>query len=415
MCWRCALAGKFLKAFCGLVLPGGILFAGCMLAGGIPLVASADPRAIRLVCLGTIAAALLLSILFRRSRLFFAVLVTFLGYLSMDWVAPRMPSAGMAHVVMNATAALVALNLCLLSLVRDRGVISPPGLRRLVLLAAQAGAVVAVTLPSQARASQLLQRPLFEPRFTQWSRISQPVIVVFAATAMLLLIRHVWRRRPVDSSLFWALATVFFGFNAHAQAFGVYVSAAMLILMVGVLETSYTMAYRDELTNLPGRRALNESLLKLGSSYAVGMVDVDHFKNFNDTYGHDAGDQVLRKVASKLATVGGNGKAYRYGGEEFAVVFSGKTVEEAFLYLDKLRRDIEEARFAVRGMDRRKRRSRKKNRRGAQTDVTVSIGIAANNRNKVSADEVLQSADKALYRAKAFGRNCTVAGDAVCR
>ncbi len=176
------------------------------------------------------------------------------------------------------------------------------------------------------------------------------------------------------------------------------------------------MAYRDELTNLPGRRALNESLLKLGSSYAVGMVDVDHFKNFNDTYGHDAGDQVLRKVASKLAMVGGNGKPYRYGGEEFVVIFSGKTVEEAFLYLDKVRKDIDEAHFAVRGMDRRKRRrSKKKNRSGAQTDVTVSVGIAGNCRNKLSAGEVLQAADKALYRAKAFGRNCTVAGDAACR
>ena len=408
------MAAKLFKRLCGVALPGGVLFAGCLLTVRMPLVGWAEPRSVRLLCLVIVFAGLVLSTVYRRSRLFFAILIVFLGYLSLEGLVPRMPSAGAAQVVVNATAALVAINLSVLSLLRDRGVISPRGLRRLLLVATEAAAVIAITLPSQARAAQLLQRSLFEPRFTQWSRVSQPVIVVFAAAAVLLLVRLAWRRRPVDSGLFWALATVFVGFNTRAQAFGIYVGAASLILIVAVLETSYTMAYRDELTDLPGRRALNESLLKLGSSYAIGMVDVDHFKNFNDIYGHDAGDHVLRKVASKLAMVGGNGKAYRYGGEEFAVIFSGKTVVEAFPYVDMVRTDIEEARFAVRGMDRRKRRRSKKNRRGTQTDVTVSIGIA-DNCSKLSADEVLQAADKALYRAKALGRNCTVAGDVACR
>ena len=402
--------GRFFKLLCGLVLPGSVLFAGCFLAGRLPQLT--EPRSIRLLCLGAIAAGLLLSAVFRRSRLFFAMVIVALGYWTVQWLVPRMPSAGIAQVLVNATAVVMALNLAALSLLRDRGVISPPGLRRLAMLAVQVGAVVVISLPSQARAAQLLQHSLVEARFTQWSRISQPVIVVFIAAALLLLVKLAWRRRPVDSGLFWALATVFFGFNTHAQAFAIYTTAATMILVVAVVETSYAMAYRDELTDLPGRRALNESLLKLGSSYAVGMVDIDHFKNFNDTFGHEAGDQVLRKVASKLAAVGGNGKPYRYGGEEFAVLFPGKTVEEAFLYLEKMRKGIEDAKFTVRGADRRKRRPKKS---AGPTDVTVSIGIAGNHRNKMSANEVVQAADKALYRAKAFGRNCTVAGDAECR
>ncbi len=409
------MAGKIFKLLCRLALPGGVLLAACISARRLSLLMSAEPRAIRLVCLATLAAGLLFSALFRRSRLFFAMVTVSLAYLSVEWLVPRVSPGPAEHALVNATAAVVAINLCALSLLRDRGVISPPGLRRLLLIAIQSAAVVAIMLPSQARAAQLLQRSLIEARFTGWSRVSQPVIAVFAAAAVLLLVRLVWKRRPVDSGLFWTLATVFFAFHTRAQAFGIYAITAELILIVAVLETSYTMAYRDELTNLPGRRALNESLLKLGSSYAVGMVDVDHFKNFNDSYGHDAGDQVLCKVASKLATVGGNGKAFRYGGEEFAIIFPGKTVEEAFLYLDKTRKEIEAARFSVRSMDRRKRRRTKKNRNGTHTDVTVSVGIAGNCRNRLSADEVLRAADKALYRAKAFGRNCTVAGDAACR
>ena len=93
----------------------------------------------------------------------------------------------------------------------------------------------------------------------------------------------------------------------------------------------------------------------------------------------------------------------------------GKTVEEAFLYLDRVRKDIEQTQFALRGPDRRKEKKVPKKRGKNGVNVTVSVGIAGNNRNKMTADEVVRAADKALYRAKAFGRNCTVAGDAACR
>ena len=78
-------------------------------------------------------------------------------------------------------------------------------------------------------------------------------------------------------------------------------AASGAVLLIALLETSYKMAYHDELTQLPSRRALNEALLKLPDWYTVAMVDVDHFKKFNDTYGHAAGDQALRLVASRLA------------------------------------------------------------------------------------------------------------------
>ena len=76
------------------------------------------------------------------------------------------------------------------------------------------------------------------------------------------------------------------------------------------------MAYHDELTGLPGRRALNEALLRVGSRYAVAMVDVDHFKHFNDAYGHEVGDQVLRMVAAQLDRGGGGGFSLHRGAPE---------------------------------------------------------------------------------------------------
>src|SRR5438270_12939913 len=120
------------------------------------------------------------------------------------------------------------------------------------------------------------------------------------------------------------------------------------------------MAYLDELTQLPSRRSLNEALLKLGETYSIAMLDVDHFKKFNDSYGHESGDQALRLVASRLARIAGGGKAYRYGGEEFAVVFPGKPAEDVFIYLDRMRKIIEQSTFTVRGKDRRGNKGRAK-------------------------------------------------------
>jgi diguanylate cyclase (GGDEF)-like protein len=186
-----------------------------------------------------------------------------------------------------------------------------------------------------------------------------------------------------------------------------YLASAGLVLVVGIVESAYSLAYHDELTGLPARRALNDALLRVGGVYTVAMVDVDHFKKFNDTHGHDVGDQVLRMVAGRLARVSGGGRAFRYGGEEFAVLFPGKTAEESAPHLEDLRASVADAKFTLRGPDRPKRKPKSPRARGAsakQISVTVSIG-AAQARSAALPDDVVKAADKALYRAKEGGRN----------
>src|SRR5437763_927182 len=155
-------------------------------------------------------------------------------------------------------------------------------------------------------------------------------------------------------------------------------------------------------------RALNEALLRLGSQYTIGMVDVDHFKRINDSHGHDVGDQVLKMVAAKLAQVGGGGRAYRYGGEEFAVLFPGKGAEECLPELEALRQVVEDATFILRSRIRSKRKREKilaEKGPGRRVPVTVSIGVAERDSRHSKPDQVVKAADRALYRAKDGGRN----------
>lgn len=188
-----------------------------------------------------------------------------------------------------------------------------------------------------------------------------------------------------------------------------YWSVAALLACLTVVQEAYRLAYLDALTGLPGRRALEEYGGSLGRNYMVAMADIDHFKQFNDTYGHDVGDQVLRMVAGKLKGVRAGGRAFRYGGEEFTLIFAANDVVRVADELERLRQVIEEARFTIRGGDRPVAKAGRKQRgrpvKGAAVKVTLSMGLAARNDSVRDLAAVIKAADKALYKAKRKGRN----------
>jgi diguanylate cyclase (GGDEF)-like protein len=399
---------KIFKVLYRLTLPGGLLLIFAALLIRVGLLADPMSPLVRFVPLAIYATGLGLSAYFRRSRLFFATLLIALAGVMVAWVAPYI-STSAARVVCNAIALVVPLNLAALAFVKERGIISRTGRKRLAFGAAQVIVVATLCLPLMARASAWLERPFLPAQVARWSHVSQPGLGCFLVSALLIVVPLIRGYRAVESSLFWALISSFVALELGAgnHLAGVFFATAELAVLVALMETSYSMAYLDELTQLPSRRALNEALMKLPETFTIAMLDVDHFKKFNDSYGHESGDQALRLVASRLARIAGGGKAYRYGGEEFAVVFPGKPGDEVYVYLDRMRKIIEQSKFTVRGSERRGKRRVRGGKR--QTNVTVSIGVASTNGDLLTPTEVLRNADQALYRAKAKGRNCTLA------
>ena len=247
-----------------------------------------------------------------------------------------------------------------------------------------------------------------------WLRLPPPAILAFVLSGALLLVLAFREPQGPGRGVLWALAACLLGLTLGKPGMGATVafSSAVLVLSVAVVETTHHQVYHDALTGLPGRRALDEEMLRLGERYVIAMVDVDHFKNFNDTFGHDVGDEVLRMVGTQLGAVGGGGRAYRYGGEEFAIVFPSGEMAQALPALESLRETVAQTGFTVR----RRLRPRKKpepvrsSRRRRRSVITISIGVAELGGRTKSAEQVLEAADRALYQAKERGRNRVVAG-----
>lgn len=228
-----------------------------------------------------------------------------------------------------------------------------------------------------------------------------------AVTAIVLLIRSIIKNNLLDSAILvsfsvWSLQY----YQLLPLPWSITLAVLVAHYLMVVLIDSYFLAYRDELTGLPSRRALNQLALSLGRKYTVAMLDIDHFKKFNDTYGHDIGDQVLKLVASKLAAVKGGGRIFRYGGEEFTVVFPRKNALQAADELELLREAVADYEMVIRHPQRQTKEARKGKKSGDRktVSITISIGVAMRE-GKQSFEEVLKCSDQALYRAKKNGRN----------
>ncbi len=187
-------------------------------------------------------------------------------------------------------------------------------------------------------------------------------------------------------------------------------SFAMLLLFTNLMMNNHRLAFIDELTGLPARRALLSDLDHRWGSYCLVMADIDHFKQFNDTHGHDVGDDVLRLVAQQLSQAQGGGKAYRYGGEEFTLVFPVADDLLCQSYVEELRKRIENYPLVIRN---RKSRPEDHNKGQQQRNtggcnqtlhVTLSFGVAQRRRGE-GIDALFKRADLALYEAKEQGRN----------
>ena len=396
-----------------LWLPGGLLILASLILFRPGMLPDAVQPYVQAYPYAVFGVGVVMGWYFNRSRIVFALVVLALAGLALPRAGgDHLAVEGTSRALFLAVAALLPLNLAGFATLKERGLFSASGVSRLAAIATQFLAVDLTIRWEWYTPHEWLAYPLADVWITAWTPLPQVSLAVFGLAAVLLVARCVLRRDPIDAGFLWALVSSLAALQGirWGWAPSLLLATGGLTLIWALLETTYRMAYYDELTGLPGRRALNEALLRVGSRYAVAMVDVDHFKRLNDVFGHDVGDQALRMVAGRLSGITGGGKPFRYGGEEFVVLFARASAAEALPHLEAARRAIADASFILRGPRRpRKKPATPRTPRGPQVTValTVSIGLAEPDQRKgnASPQQVLRAADKALYRAKGAGRN----------
>lgn len=350
---------------------------------------------------GIFSFGMFMALQFNRSRIFFVMLTLTIGYIAINslWYSPN---------VNIAISFFIPLNILIFSFLKERGYLSLWGLLRFSFVIIEGCLLIWIYLGGGNEIITNLIRPIIPYNFNV--NMHQYAIILFFFTGLVLLLKAILKRAFLEPFLLGVLALSFVALNSIENdiLLQIFFSGGGIILISAIIQLTYNMSYLDELTNLPGRRALKEAMLKLSGGYVIAMVDIDFFKKFNDKHGHDVGDEVLRMVAANIKQVNGNGKAFRYGGEEFTILFPGKSIEEALPYLEEVRQVIEKRAFILRGKNRPKDKPKtvtKSNNPTKKLHVTISIGAAEKTNETKVPQDVMKNADKALYRAKMKGRN----------
>jgi diguanylate cyclase (GGDEF)-like protein len=397
----------------------------------------------------------ILSIHFNRSRIFFTIVLLSLTLFMNHYYTNKQD----AKVIFSILCIIIPLNFMILTLYKERGIFSIWGIIRIGFIISQYALANWIIHSKYKDYINIIYKNFLPVKHNfitskQWllatklkhlpngitlsESITQVSVIAFIVTFLLLLIRLIKYKYTQEIVYIELLLVLLFLLYTNGNPLIYYICfiACGICLIITVIRDTYFMAFYDELTGLPSRRALRQDMMKLGMKYSIAMLDIDFFKKFNDTYGHDTGDEVLKLVASMIKNVSGGGKSYRYGGEEFTILFPGKNKDDVIIYLDELREKIAKKGFALpskssgnkkakpsttRKSNGNKRNNKNKSRyktksRGSKLRsnrvttkiiyITISIGVSQKDESYKTPDTVLKAADTALYRAKKKGRNC---------
>ncbi|WP_195723411.1 GGDEF domain-containing protein [Vibrio furnissii] len=356
-------------------------------------------------------AAIAIAHLFKQSRMAMVASAMLICYWIIQYRLQTPLSSGSTLLELSLLAILLPVA-CLLSYAFKNGGLFSRGFATYLGILAMFGVwcFLIITQYESGGFAQLSEGLLYS--VDQVSKLPFILVLYLAALVGVTSIFVLTKNRLMDVVIYTSIllaANTFIFFQIQYVSSTMF-SLAGVLLILYLLSASYEMAFNDRLTQLPGRHALELDMRHLGRKFTVAMVDVDHFKSFNDSYGHETGDDVLKLVAARLRMVQGRAKVYRYGGEEFTVLFKGKTAEQAMDYLELLRADIEAYDLVIRNLESRPKNDKdgakqRSDSKRMSVNITVSIGLCDSTLQR-DPNEALKFADQALYAAKKAGRNC---------
>lgn len=354
--------------------------------------------------------AIVLSVYFNKSKLF--VLLLFPLFFALCLAFPNTLFTKLSvSAFWHIAPVITALGYLLIYALQERGLFSSFGAFRTSIGLIILGIGYAGLKYFSPTLQQALDTPILHASLHGLAKASDFIVIITIVSLLFIFLISMLFETQSQKAPFWMLLAqmVPLLFLQESNHFILFCLVASWIAIAALVHDAYRMAYIDTLTGVPSRRALEERFLRLGSNYIIAMVDIDFFKKFNDKFGHDIGDDVLKLVAKELSHVKNGGKAYRYGGEEFTILFSGKKKEDCIMALEEIREHIFRRGFVIRDKNRPEKAPKEIQQSTSvkKERLSVSIGVSVSAKGKTP-QEIIKLADDALYKAKESGRNCLI-------
>ena len=359
-----------------------------------------------------------LSLWFRQDEPFFLLFMTLLAYLLTDYLETHLEMSTYYTLIgFPLMCILYPINLCIFTLLRKNDLFFPSFLKKIFLISIQAIVIFFFTyfvpqLMGETLNAQFQQKLSYILNYSFHLGFSMPIpfvsLIVFTFCFAFSLYKSARNPDYLQTAFLFVFILTFFAFSfitSPLLAKCLFLSASGCILLA-LFQTSHQMAFLDELTSIPARRAFLTTLHQYENQpYTLAMIDIDFFKRLNDSYGHDVGDQALRMISSKIAEECKSGTLYRYGGEEFILFFPLKSLNNVLDEIEETREIISNTNFFLRSC----KTGSVQNTHPylASIKITLSVGVCEKMDGMSSAD-VINTADEALYKAKQTGRNKTV-------
>lgn len=404
------------KSILAVLFPGGVIFLiaiGFLRPLGLPMWLQQPIAALPYIVL---TFGLIFGWYFASSRMILSLLVLALADRSLILV----PTTGadqeaVGQTIVAITAVLVPLNLLAFSILKEDSITTVRGVMRVLLVLVQPFLLLWLCLPDQHDLAASFTREYIPPLYTEWTPIPQPALFAFATALLLHFIRFVLHRDPLEGGAIWALVAIFVAYHTNRYGWQPtnFFMASGLILFVTLLQSFYQRAYRDELTGIPGRLAYDEAIRQLGSRFSVAVISIDQLTQYANMHGKSVGGQILKLVAPRVQAACSDGQIFRTTGEEFTVLFPGKSATETLGTLETVRKSIEAISLFLRGCDRvweTQRGIKKAGSRDHALPITLSIGVAEKLSAGATLTLVIKSAYRALYEAKGIRGNVVKRG-----
>ena len=403
-----------LRAVFTLVFPGGLLFLGAL--------GFLRPQGLPPWCQGPLAVlpylALTFGLVFGWYFASARMLLSLVCLILADQALVRWPpdhAGSVSDTLFAAATFLLPLNFLTLAIVKERAIGPLWAALRVLPVLLQLCVVWWLCDPTHQDFAMALKSAYISGWSTHWTPVPQAALLVFLVAGLLLFVRFILRRHPMDAGAAWALGAVFLAYHGTQLGWSPanFFSTAGFILFASLVQATYQETYRDELTGIPGRMAYEEATAQLSRHYAVAVLAIDQLNGYAGAHGKPVVEQVLKRLAPKVQAACRAGRVFRVSGEELTLLFQQQSALEALVELERIRKSLESTPLILRDGRRiwEDTGGTGSLRRNDQVlPITASIGVADSAVEGATLSVVIKAAYRSLYEAKSAGGNAVKRG-----